>query len=180
MTSSKTCAHGWSARTPTSPRSQRSERYIVERRKERLLATPSCTTWVDARSLVKGQTEFSNATTGVSLSGARNDCKSKHNEQTNKYAARKGKLTASRIACLMTGNAAAIMQLYLEMIGEGEPEDLSAVWPVRLGEATEALNLEWFERRNTILSRHGEVVVHPRFLGPPRRSTHGAMISLPD
>jgi predicted phage-related endonuclease len=65
-------------------------------------------------------------------------------------AARKGKMTASRIAPLMTGNVDAIMRLYQEMIGELEPEDLSEVWPVRLGETTEALNLEWFERKNNL------------------------------
>lgn len=75
--------------------------------------------------------------------------------------ARKGKLTASRVAYLMVGDAAKIMQLYLEMIGEAEPEDMSAIWPVRLGEATEQLNLEWVERSGVSLSRRGEVVVHP-------------------
>lgn len=75
--------------------------------------------------------------------------------------AREGKLTASRVACLMKGDAEAIMQLYLEMIGEATEPDLSEVWPVRLGEATEALNLEWVERSGLTLSREGEVVVHP-------------------
>jgi hypothetical protein len=46
---------------------------------------------------------------------------------------------AGRIACLMTGDREAILRLYQEMIGEAEPEDLSGVWAVRLGEATEAL-----------------------------------------
>ena len=78
--------------------------------------------------------------------------------------ARAGKLTASRVACLMTGDAAAILALYQEMIGEGEPEDLSHVWPVRLGEATEQLNLDWFEAKNgNPLTRRGEVVIHPRY-----------------
>lgn len=76
--------------------------------------------------------------------------------------ARTGKLTASRVACLMTGDAAKIMQLYLEMIGEGEPEDLSHVWPVQLGSATEALNLDWFEMKNGPLTRRGDVVVHSK------------------
>jgi predicted phage-related endonuclease len=77
-------------------------------------------------------------------------------------AARTGKLTSSRIACLMTGDAKKILQLYNEMIGTAAPEDLSDLWPVRLGEATEALNLEWFERKNGCkLIRHGEVVDHP-------------------
>jgi hypothetical protein len=77
--------------------------------------------------------------------------------------ARKGRLTASRVACLMTGDAEKILRLYRELLGELPDEDLSDVWPVRLGEATEALNLEWYERRKNPLSRRGEVVVHPRF-----------------
>lgn len=74
--------------------------------------------------------------------------------------ARRGKLTASRVACLMTGDAIAIMRLYREMIGEELPEDLSAVWPVRLGEATEQLNLDWYEMSGSPLTRRGEVVTH--------------------
>lgn len=78
--------------------------------------------------------------------------------------ARAGKLTASRVACLMLGDRDKIMQLYLEMIGEGAPEDLSHVWPVRLGEASEALNLEWYGRKSAAeVQRRGEVVIHPRF-----------------
>jgi predicted phage-related endonuclease len=77
--------------------------------------------------------------------------------------AREGKLTASRVAVLMKGDAEGIMQLYLEMIGEGEPIDLRHVWPVRLGEATETLNLDWYEEKNgQTISRRGEVCVHPK------------------
>lgn len=78
--------------------------------------------------------------------------------------ARAGKLTSSRVACLMQGDAEKIMRLYREMIGEEQPEDLSDVWPVRLGEATEALNLEWYARKSgdaAVVTRRGEVVVHP-------------------
>lgn len=79
-------------------------------------------------------------------------------------AARDGKLTASRVACLMTGDPEKIMALWLEMLGERQPDDLSAVWPVQLGVATEALNLEWYERSvGRKLTRRGEVVVHPEF-----------------
>lgn len=78
-------------------------------------------------------------------------------------AARKGKLTASRVAVLMTGDAEGIMRLYMEMRGELEPEDLTGIWPVRLGEATEALNLEWWERKNGMkLSGHGVVIQSPK------------------
>lgn len=78
--------------------------------------------------------------------------------------ARAGKMTASRVACLMTGDTAKIMQLYLEMIGEGEPEDLSHVWPVQLGSATEQLNLDWYEQKcGYELSLRGSVIVHPKY-----------------
>lgn len=78
-------------------------------------------------------------------------------------AARKGKLTASRIACLMRGDAAAIMQLYLEMIGEAEPEDLSKNWPVFRGERMEPALLDWFQlENNCVLAQRGKVRLHPK------------------
>lgn len=74
--------------------------------------------------------------------------------------ARKGKLTASRIACLMTGDAEKILRLYREMRGEQPEEDLSDVWAVQLGSATEQLNLDWYERKNrTPVIRRGEVII---------------------
>jgi len=79
--------------------------------------------------------------------------------------ARDGKLTASRVACLMTGDETKIMNLWREMVGDPAfiADDLSGVWPVRLGEATEALNLSWYERKTgRALTRKGEVVVCPR------------------
>jgi predicted phage-related endonuclease len=75
---------------------------------------------------------------------------------------RDGKLTASRVACLMTGDAEKVMDLFREMTGDPtyQPEDLSGVWPVRMGEATEALNLEWYGRKTGhTVTRMGEVVV---------------------
>lgn len=78
--------------------------------------------------------------------------------------AREGKLTASRVACLMRGDEAKIMALWSEMVGDPDfvPDDLSGVWPVRLGEATEALNLDWYERKTgRALTRRGEVVICP-------------------
>jgi predicted phage-related endonuclease len=78
--------------------------------------------------------------------------------------ARKGKLTASRIACLMVADTAKIYSLYLELTDDPAfvPEDFSMVWPVRLGEATEQLQCDWYEQKNGLMvSRRGEVVVHP-------------------
>ena len=74
---------------------------------------------------------------------------------------RDGKLTASRVACLMTGDQAKIMDLWREMVGDPDfvPEDLSGVWPVQLGAITEPLNLEWFSRKHGSVSRQGEVVI---------------------
>lgn len=76
--------------------------------------------------------------------------------------ARDGKLTASRVACLMTGDETDILDLWREMIGDPAyvPEDLSGVWPVQLGSWTEPLNLDWFERKHGPLSRRGDVVTH--------------------
>lgn len=78
-------------------------------------------------------------------------------------AQRDGKLTASRVKCLMTGDADAVLNLWREMVGDPlfVPEDLSGVWPVQLGTATEAINLEWYERKRAPLTRKGDVVCHP-------------------
>jgi hypothetical protein len=75
--------------------------------------------------------------------------------------AREGRLTASRVSALMTGDENKIMDLWREMIGDPlfKPADLSGVWPVRLGEATEALNLEWYGRKHGKVTRMGEVVL---------------------
>jgi len=76
--------------------------------------------------------------------------------------ARKGKLTASRVACLMVADTARIMQLYYEMTEDPAfaPVDLSEVWPVRLGEATEQLQVDWFELKHSPVTMRGEVLVH--------------------
>lgn len=74
--------------------------------------------------------------------------------------ARKGKLTASRIAALMTGDAPAILALWREMVGYDLPEDLTRVWPVALGGATEQINLDWYAAKNNPVTRRGEVVIH--------------------
>ncbi len=77
--------------------------------------------------------------------------------------ARKNKLTASAVSCLMTGNTQRIYELYMMLTDDpsySEP-DFSENWPVRLGECTEQLSLDWFELKRGPVSRRGEVVVHP-------------------
>ncbi len=52
--------------------------------------------------------------------------------------------------------------LWLDKTGRSQPEDLSGVFAVQMGIATEALNLMWYGRTvDTAVSRHGEVVIHP-------------------
>lgn len=77
---------------------------------------------------------------------------------------RDGKLTASRVACLMTGDAEKIMNLWRELVGDPAfvAEDLSDVWAVQLGSHTEVLNLDWYEKRTgKALLKRGDVIVHP-------------------
>ena len=74
---------------------------------------------------------------------------------------RENKLTASRVACLMTGDKAKILNLWKELVGDPGyvDEDLSDIWAVQLGSATEELNLDWYERRKKVkVTRRGEVV----------------------
>jgi hypothetical protein len=64
----------------------------------------------------------------------------------------------------MHGSEQDLLDLWREFVGDPsfEPEDLSGVWPIKLGEASEALNLSWYERKTGHrLSRHGEVVICP-------------------
>jgi predicted phage-related endonuclease len=77
-------------------------------------------------------------------------------------AAREGRLTASRISLLMSGDDAKPLMLWREMVGdpEFEPEDLSGVWAVQLGSHTESLNIAWYERIiGRPVTRQGEVVI---------------------
>ena len=48
------------------------------------------------------------------------------------------------------------------MIGEEAEEDLSDVWAVQLGSATEELNLRWYEKKNKVeLAHWGHVIPSP-------------------
>jgi hypothetical protein len=79
--------------------------------------------------------------------------------------AREGKLTASRVAPLMTGDKAKIMAVWRELCGDPsyEEENLDDVWAVQLGVATEQLNLDWYQRLRNPVTCRGEVVVHPDY-----------------
>lgn len=76
-------------------------------------------------------------------------------------AAREGRLTASRVACLMTGDKERVLNLWREMVGDPDyvEEDLSDNWAVQLGSCTEGLNLDWYERKHGAVTRRGEVVL---------------------
>lgn len=75
---------------------------------------------------------------------------------------RKGRLTGSRIAPLMTGDAEAVMRLYREMIGEEEEENLDDNFQVQLGLATEDVNLHWYEKNNgRLLTMRRTFLLHP-------------------
>lgn len=80
--------------------------------------------------------------------------------------AREGKLTASRVAALMDGDKEEIYRIWQELCGDPSfvPENLDDVWQVQLGSLTEKINLDWYEKkRDRILTRRGEVVVHPDY-----------------
>ena len=74
---------------------------------------------------------------------------------------RKGHFTGSEANILMAGDPYKINDLYLMHTGDPryvEP-DFTDVWPVRLGETTEALNLEFAAKKYGPVTRIGEVVV---------------------
>lgn len=76
--------------------------------------------------------------------------------------AREGKLTASQVSILMNGSPEAIVNLWRNLVGDPAyvDTDLSGVWPVQLGNVTEQLQLDWYERkRHCKVTRRGEVVV---------------------
>lgn len=62
-------------------------------------------------------------------------------------ADRRNYIGGSDANIICSGNKERIYQLYLEKVGEAEPEDLSDVLAVQMGSWTEDLNLYWFERQ---------------------------------
>ena len=80
-------------------------------------------------------------------------------------AARDGKLTASGIGVLMRAEPEPIHELWRELTGDPTwtPKDLSNVWPVRLGAATENLHVEWIASKldSGKITKRGWVITHP-------------------
>lgn len=80
--------------------------------------------------------------------------------------AREGKLTGSGVGSLVSGDKERILNLWKELIGDPsyvEP-NFDDNWPVRLGETTEVLNLDWYEKSTGhILKNRGVVVTHPDY-----------------
>ena len=80
--------------------------------------------------------------------------------------ARAGKLTASSIGALVSGDKDRIINLWRELVGDPQfvEPNFDDVWPVQLGVATEGLNLAWYEKKTgNVLTRQGEVVSHPDY-----------------
>jgi len=62
----------------------------------------------------------------------------------------------------MNGDDAKVLNLWRELVGDPAfvPEDLSDIWAVQLGVATEELHLDWYEKQtNRKLADRGKVVV---------------------
>lgn len=79
-------------------------------------------------------------------------------------ALRDGKLTASFLPFLMSGNRPKITSKWLELLSDPGfvPEDFSHDWLVQCGSYMEPLIREWHARRTgSALTRVGEVVTHP-------------------
>lgn len=75
---------------------------------------------------------------------------------------RDGKLTASMVGALMSGDPDRILTLWRQMVGEEDEPDLSWVWPVQLGAATEQLSLDWYEHKTGHpVTKRGAFVIHP-------------------
>jgi predicted phage-related endonuclease len=82
------------------------------------------------------------------------------------HAARDGKVGASFVPKLMTGDQAAILNEWRRLVGDPAyvPLDLDDVWPVQFGSFIEPFALDWHQRKTgRSITRRGESVVHPTF-----------------
>lgn len=63
---------------------------------------------------------------------------------------------------LMSGDPQAVLALWEAKTGRRDPEDLSGVLPVVMGQFTEPLNAAWFEKQTgLVIERRGEALAHP-------------------
>ena len=77
---------------------------------------------------------------------------------------RAGRVTASRVGVLMAGVAEDILTYWQELTGQRQPEDISKKWEVRLGNATESINLDLYGETNGLsVLRRGTVMIHPEY-----------------
>ena len=75
---------------------------------------------------------------------------------------RKGLITASIAPKIVHGSGAERFQLWMEMVGSAEPEDLSGVYPVQHGKHCEPFVLDWIERTTQHeISERGRFCRHP-------------------
>ena len=73
---------------------------------------------------------------------------------------RKGKFSGTDANAVMSGDPYRINDVYLKHTNDPRyvEADFTEVWPVRLGEVTEALNLEFAAMKHGPITRQGEVV----------------------
>lgn len=78
------------------------------------------------------------------------------------HKAREGKMTGSRIASIMSGDAEAMYDLWLELTGDPswKAPDFTYSWAVQLGNATEQFHLDWIQRDVGLIGDRGRSVVH--------------------
>ena len=72
----------------------------------------------------------------------------KHEKRKSNVADRRGFIGGSDARIIMGRDEATLIRLWREKRGECEPEDLSDNLIVQLGNATEALNRQWYERNS--------------------------------
>lgn len=83
------------------------------------------------------------------------------NEERN---GRRTSIGGSDAKIIMSGDQKAIEKLWMEKRGEIEPEDLSDILIVQLGNVTEALNLDFFEHNTGyVVTNEQEKVFHPEW-----------------
>jgi hypothetical protein len=78
--------------------------------------------------------------------------------------ARKGKMTASRVGAVISGDPEKIYDLWLELTGDPTfvAPDYTNVWAVQLGNATEQFHLDWVQRNLGPISQRGKSFQHPK------------------